>query len=1110
MGMIFGKYQYRESEIQRRGYSETVGTTDANGNRSWAKWVLGINKEDDRTNAYADGLRRLQHAKHSNLPAIVDFGFDEERKAFVVIHEYLNEARPLEGCCKELSRSVLIAGLKDMGECLSYLHAKFHIAHGDIHPGNILVDHAGQFHLIDLGLANMTRSLSQEADIEVFATHFSAPEKHKPGAKRGYPWQSDVYSLGRTIEWMGQELPLDWNEGAQVLLQEMLALDPADRPMWPMVLDRFKHFGGVLAERQVSITFDGTFDPEVFPLLAASPPRFKVGPRGNNVILDVIIGSRLYTRVLWLLAEKRLKLFDWKEREPRYESEFKSLPSVYAFIHGEVALKADLTPLFKKWEKEGDARRTTRGEQKRVREKLTFFKQLLERELEEIEKKAFRVKYVEVRQDSKYSLRFKVKRGPEFDSSVLSHHLNSANRNDAEGFRYIASASGNIKERNGNVELSGRPIDFDKEHGWLTVVDCEGADLDRIPAQGALMQNTRMDRVEKERQLSSLKAVESGDVHNPRLIHALFNPGEVPPQAFDPAEELTVVHQRNAEGLPLKYSYDQRKAIRQALEVKPLNVIQGPPGTGKTTVITEVVFQLLSARPGTKVLITSQTNNAVDQVLENLVRNGIPVLRLKGANSAGSKAMSDHTLENKIIGWRTEVQGRAKAAYKRLMDQRLSDLSVQHPLAIKVAELLVGRPSEKELLRDMRRILGHFKGLPSLDDLPAQRTDMITWVESALQIDLQPVLLLADLHSEWSKTLEMLKEDSAVNDRIIDTIRVIGATCNHIAAGKYVRYGFNFDHIIMDESGKATMAETLVPVTMGQNLIFVGDHRQLRPSLTQNRAVEKWLRELYKSEAEGMEGWDEFINRPSLFEDVIGEILPIHKTQLTDCRRSSYDQVIRTSTHFYEVHGDEPLRPVDRPREKEHQLSLAVQTSIVFVDIGNEHKYQVDKQSKSSYNTLSAQAILDLLDALDAQPQVSSNSVGVIVPYTAQWEILQNQLKKKGSKAYSNLGYSPAGNNDRFKLSVLDGFQGLEADIMIVDLVKSGPDLDLGFLEVPNRINVALSRQKQLLVLVGDRSGLLSARTRRTQGRPAALQNYMESIPKEWVVDMKDIKAFFQ
>ena len=79
-----------------------------------------------------------------------------------------------------------------------------------------------------------------------------------------------------------------------------------------------------------------------------------------------------------------------------------------------------------------------------------------------------------------------------------------------------------------------------------------------------------------------------------------------------------------------------------------------------------------------------------------------------------------------------------------------------------------------------------------------------------------------------------------------------------------------------------------------------------------------------------------------------------------------------------------------------------------------------------------------------------------------------------------------------------------------MDLVKSGAGLDLGFLEVPNRINVALSRQKKLLIIVGDYHGIINAKTRRLKGEKAALQNYLELLKKDWIVKSEQLNGLFK
>jgi len=379
------------------------------------------------------------------------------------------------------------------------------------------------------------------------------------------------------------------------------------------------------------------------------------------------------------------------------------------------------------------------------------------------------------------------------------------------------------------------------------------------------------------------------------------------------------------------------------------------------------------------------------------------------------------------------------------------------------------------------------------------------------EIDFTGFLKLHSLHRDWIVTINSVDEKSTINQKLIDSIRVIGATCNHIAAKKYSRYNFEFDYVIMDESGKATTAEALVPIIMGKNLIFVGDHRQLKPMLTSTREVESWLREKFKKEADELENWEDYFNRPSLFEQIITNVEDGYKAQLTECRRSSEEQVKLTSKCFYEPEGDEAIEPISRPIEDEHNLPLAIDSSIFFIDIGSHYKSETDtEKNRSSLNKVSAEIIPNILEELNKHDKVKEYSFGVITGYTAQCRELKRQLNKKIQKVGLKNIRSWNKQEEKLSISVVDRFQGLERDIIIVDLVKSGIGLHLGFLEVPNRINVALSRQKKLLIIVGDYHGIVNAKTtKRLNHEKAALQKYLEAIKPTWIVKVEQLKGLF-
>ena len=223
---------------------------------------------------------------------------------------------------------------------------------------------------------------------------------------------------------------------------------------------------------------------------------------------------------------------------------------------------------------------------------------------------------------------FRIKLNEKFSTiGFIQRHIEEGNDVNSEGFEYVVSANSDRKQSKGTIEFAGKPYEFDTKDNQIKIKDCERLKRDSIPLSGFLFENTVKKEEENNRQLDAIRKVDKNEVQNPDLIYFLFKPDELPPGSTEYSNEL-IVKQKGSNKKPLVYSANQERAIQNALNRSPLSIIQGPPGTGKTTVITEIVFQILAQKPEAKILITSQTKNAVDQVLENLVGNEIPIIRL--------------------------------------------------------------------------------------------------------------------------------------------------------------------------------------------------------------------------------------------------------------------------------------------------------------------------------------------------------------------------------------------------------------------------------------------------------------------------------------------------
>ena len=1128
--MLFNKYQYNPNGLLKRGYSQSTAALNEEGKPFWVKWILGIDKIDTKAKILADKLRHLQKARHNALPDIIEYGFDEEQQTFAIVYEYLEQVQTFENKISEIKTQGAISGLVDLADCLQELHTKYKIHHGDIHPANILIDKNGQFYLIDFGLADLTKTLSQEKELEIFAGGFAAPEKLNKLANRGFPYQSDIFSLGKVIEWFYDESQQDIAEEQNILLRKLLSENPADRPSWQQVLDFLKILVATSEIENVYVEFKDYAERDVVITLLNEKPKFEITEFTDGIYSIDIILREVLCRAKWYSRDKKLLITRvqhfseipsnvWADK-----NKFASKLSLACSFSSEYYQPlADFTLFFNKLFEQKLKQVSLRENRNAVRNELGFYSELLREELKVIAEKSLRLRYSSYKTVSETEIWFKVKQEEKFSSiGYVLKHIEEGNAVDSDGCEYVLSAKAERKQNKEAVEFSGKPFDLqeiisedkqargDKVY-WIKIKDCERLKTNNIPQSGYFFENTNKKEEEKNRQLEAIRKVDKNEVQNPDLIYYLFKPDKLPPVSFE-HQELEKVWQKDKSGKPLLYSFNQQRAIQNALTKSPLTVIQGPPGTGKTTVITEIVFQILAQKPEAKILITSQTNPAVDQVLENLINNEIQIVRLKGITEPKIKIVSKNTLDRKLEGWKQQVREAAEKYFQKEKKKFNENMQSKNAFAVSITDIILEINDWKKAKEKIENVVSRVQNLKELHNLPNEKEKAIEKIDKVLKINFSEFLKLHSLHRDWIVTINSLDEKSAINQKLIDSIRVIGATCNHIAAKKYSRYNFEFDYVIMDESGKATTAEALVPIIMAKNLIFVGDHRQLKPMLTSTREVESWLREKFKKEAEELENWEDYFNRPSLFEQIITRVDNDYKAQLTECRRSSAEQVKLTSKWFYESEGDEPIESVKRPKAEEHNLPLAIESSIIFVDIGSHYKNEKDNEkSQSSLNKVSAEIIPNILEHLDKYEKVKEYSIGVITGYTAQFRLLKTQLNKKIQKVGLNNIRKWNKQEEKLTVSVVDRFQGLERDIIIVDLVKSGAGLHLGFLEVPNRINVALSRQKKLLIIVGDYYGIVNAKTtKRLKHEKAALQKYLEGIKPNWIVKAEQLKELFK
>lgn len=550
---------------------------------------------------------------------------------------------------------------------------------------------------------------------------------------------------------------------------------------------------------------------------------------------------------------------------------------------------------------------------------------------------------------------------------------------------------------------------------------------------------------------------------NQNLPNFLFDPNEARQSSTDLDEEKQKVVQNLNEPL-LKDQPKQLEAVAKTLLAKDLALIQGPPGTGKTTVIAEIIWQTLLREPKAKLLITSQTNLAVDNALERikgkkLVRP-IRVGNIEKFEDEG-KVYSNDRIKNWI---------QAKTGSKE--EKQYSDNAV------------------------------------------------CQWIEN-VKDKCSKEEKYAKAVSKWKKGLDakdvLIK--STFSNAYYEYVNVFAATCSECGSrnfGDTYQMTFNqnserksepeFDLVIMDEASKATPPELVLPLTLGKKVVIIGDHKQLPPMIDEKefaealeavgakKLIEDWTKEDYKvSQFEKL-----FKNAPKNFVASLDTQFRMHE-QIMNCISEFYsDQEELENGLICGIKGEMNVADFNVKASRWHGIS-----SVPFIE-QKHHAIWVnvetpeDKVGTSYENSGEIQAIQTVLRALTKAEgfkqyqnhfkKDEDKEIGIITYYMPQMQSIRKAMYPQFSKnEWRNFEQHKFENEFQLPLRIntVDRFQGMERNIIIVSTVRSNKQYKeergkkipidnnkypfaLGFARELQRINVGFSRAKRLLIVVGN------------------------------------------
>ncbi|WP_160710934.1 AAA domain-containing protein [Chitinophaga solisilvae] len=286
---------------------------------------------------------------------------------------------------------------------------------------------------------------------------------------------------------------------------------------------------------------------------------------------------------------------------------------------------------------------------------------------------------------------------------------------------------------------------------------------------------------------------------------------------------------------------------------------------------------------------------------------------------------------------------------------------------------------------------------------------------------------------------EVDKTEQYITDDLIARAQVITATL--VGSNHYTVRQVKYKTVVIDEAGQALEPACWIPAIKGQKLILAGDHCQLPPTIKSNEAARKGLSNtlLEKCAARYPEA-----------VVLLEEQYRMHETIMGYSSAVFYQNKLKAH-HSVAQHT---LFPEDLP--------------LAFVDTAG-CGFDEKAEGVSTTNPEEAVFLFRHLTQMLATFQASHAdkefpTIAVISPYKQQVELLREQLQHTPS-------LQP--HLDRIAVNTIDSFQGQERDIVYISMTRSNSDGNIGFLSDIRRMNVAMTRARKKLVIIGD-SGTLS------------------------------------
>jgi len=588
------------------------------------------------------------------------------------------------------------------------------------------------------------------------------------------------------------------------------------------------------------------------------------------------------------------------------------------------------------------------------------------------------------------------------------------------------------------------------------------------------------------------------------------------PNSMAMANEVLEYMQSNPHRLFPVLNQPQLNVIAAAL-TRRLTLVQGPPGTGKTTVGASIAFGFVHqcrniAAGNTKVLACAFSNVGADNLAERLIQLGLKVVRIGKASTAVSESLWDSTLDAAI---HADPQARdalqkavtATAQLKKTSSSRQSSLSESSKRATATASVKASiqacNVAATKAFREADVIVSTCVGAadPRLlaacgivsedddDDKPSSKKQQRTEEQQQRQLapdGKPPMSLPFVLIDEACQSVEPATLIPLVSSNSCRSLVLLGDPCQlppTVLAFNNQNYN-SLTLSLMERLSTCLPPPPVVSFTQNNNpmMPISKDVAHLHAKPTQQALS---LFHLRQQQQQSLQGTTSTIYRKRFAGALLLSVqYRMHPSIAAFSSAIFYDSLLSTPS-FLKKYRQLPFPQALMSPELTNTTSSFKKAGnkldwhVRFVHVGgrcNERKGNNKitasiEENTSCSNQLEADEVVRIVQQLVEDAIFQSDNpltIGIVTPYKAQVKLIQQQLKVAATKNKII--------DEIVEVKSVDGYQGRERDVVIVSTVRSNRKGKIGFLSDWRRLNVAWTRAKHGLIMVGDYETLEESR----------------------------------